>query len=267
MRRRRNSGAARLTVAAVSAALVLTAAVGLDRANGEQTQRGVLVSSLDGELRPLALPRDRPAPIAVHLEGRLRTADGSLLPRVTKLEIGLPAQGVLSTRGLPVCPPRRLRNTKTGEAIAACRGALVGRGRLDALVVLPNQAPFPVHARLLAFNSRIGNRRAVLLHAGASNPPTSSVLPLMVTSRSGRFGTALVGRVSAALGPWPRLRRFEITLFRRYAYRGSARSYLSASCPIPPGLTAGFFSFARVSYRLAEGAPLGTGIARSCRAR
>lgn len=265
MRRVGGSRRTFLTAAAVVAALALSTG-GIEPANGEQTQRGVLVSSLNGELRPLTLPRDRPAPIAVHLEGRLRTSDGSLLPRVTRLEIGLPAQGVLSTRGLPVCPPRRIRDTKSGEALAACRSALVGRGRLDAVVALPNQAPFPVRARLLAFNSRIGKRRAVLLHAGAGNPPTSSVLPLLVKPGSGRFGTALVGHVAAALGPWPRLRRFEVTFFRRYEYRGAERSYLSASCPLPPGLTAGFFSFARASYGFAGGAEIGTGIARSCRA-
>lgn len=255
-------------IACVAAAVaLLPAAGGLDQATGEQTQRGVLISALKGELRPSALPRDRPAPIAVHLQGRLRTEDGSLLPRVSRFEIGLPAQGLLSTRGLPVCQPRRLHDTRTAEALAACRPSLVGRGRLDADVALPNQSPFPVRAHLLAFNSRIGRHRAVLLHAAAGNPPTSSVLPLMVKRGSGRFGTALVGRVSAALGPWPRLRGFEITLFRRYRYRGSRRSYLSASCPLPPGLTAGPFSFARASYEFVGGLNIATGIARGCRAR
>jgi hypothetical protein len=254
-------------ICAIALAALVTAAGALDRASGEQTQRGTLISALDGELRPSTLPRDRPAPIAFHLEGRLRTEDGSLLPRVTRLEIGLPAQGLLSTRGLPLCPRRRLDGTRTSEALAACRAALVGHGRLDAVVALPNQAPFPVHARLLAFNSRIGRHRAVLLHAGADDPPTSSVLPLTIESRTGRFGRALVGRVSAALGPWPRLRRFEITLFRRYEYRGSARSYLSASCPVPPALPAGSFSLARASYGFAGGTRLVTGIARSCRPR
>lgn len=233
----------------------------------EQTQNGTLISALDGELRPLALPRDRPAPVAVHLVGRLRTSDGSLLPRVTRLEIGLPGQGVLSTRGLPACPPRRLANTRSGEALAACGPALVGRGELDAVVALPGQGPIAVHARLLAFNARIGKRRAVLLHAGAANPPTASVLPMLVSKGSGRFGTALVGRVGPALGPWPRLERFEVTLFRRYDYRGSRRSYLSASCPIPLSLTAGFASLARASYQFAGGGRIATGIARSCRAR
>lgn len=263
MSRPAHSRAGRLALIVLAAALVAVTG----GAGAEQTQRGVLVSALDGELRPLTLPRDHPAPIAVHLEARLRTADGSLLPRVTSIEIGLPSQGVLSTRGLPVCPAPRIRDTRTGEALAACGSALVGRGRLDALVALPGQGPFPVRARLLAFNSRVGGHRAVLLHAGAANPPTSSVLPLLVGPGSGRFGTALVGRVSAALGPWPRLRRFEITLFRRYEHRGSRRSFLSASCPLPPSLTAGFFSFARASYGFAGGARIATGIARGCRAR
>lgn len=258
----------RLEAAAIAALAALVLCCGwVDPAEAEQTQRGTLISALKGELRPLTLPRDRLAPIAVHLEARLRTEDGSLLPRVTRLEVGLPAPGVISTRGLPVCPPRRLNDTRSAEALAACGEALIGRGRLEAEVALPNQGPFPVRARLLAFNSRIGNRRAVLLHAGASNPPTSSVLPMRVQRGSGRFGTALVGRVSAALGPWPRLKAFEITLFRRYGHRGSRRSYLSASCPVPPSLPSGFFSFARVFYRFAGGAEIATAIPRSCRAR
>jgi len=266
VRRLGNTRWVRLASATVAAVFALAPA-GAERAVGEQAQRGNLISSLKGELRPLALPRDHPAPIAVHLEGRLRTADGSPLPRVTKLEIGLPAQGIISTRGLAACPPRRIRNTTTSEALAVCGKALVGHGQLDAVVTLPNQAPFPVRARLLAFNSRVDKHRAVLLHAAAVNPPTSSVLPMVIRRGSGRFGLALVGRVASALGPWPRLRRFEVTLFRRYDRGGVTHSYLSASCPIPPSLTAAPFSLARTSYRLAGGARIGLGIARSCRAR
>lgn len=252
--------------AAVLVAVFCLISLAAERTAAEQTQRGTLVSALDGELRPLALPRDHLAPVALRLEGRLRTSEDSLLSRVTKLEIGLPSQGVLSTRGLPICPPELLRDTKMAEALASCGRALVGSGALSAVIPLPGQDPFLVHARLLAFNARIGSRRALLLHAATLNPPTSSVLPLVVRRGSGRFATALVGRVSAALGPWPRLQRFEITLFRRYRYRGARRSYLSASCPIPQALTAGFFSFARASYSFAGGGQIATAIARGCRA-
>jgi hypothetical protein len=249
------------------AALALLYGLGAGLAQGERTQRGNLIVSLDGGLSPLALPRDRPAPVSVHLEGGLQTADGTLLPRVTRIELGLPAQGVLSTRGLPACSQRRLRNTKPAEALAACRPALVGHGRLQAHVRVPHQSPFTIDARLLAFNGHADGRRAVLLHAFAASPPTVAVLPVALRHRGGRFGTVLVANLSPALGPWPRFAHFELTLSRRYSYRGKGRSYLSASCPIPRRFTAGFFSFAQASLTLAGGRRVGTGIARSCRAR
>jgi hypothetical protein len=246
---------------AVMASLLATAA------QAERAQRGNLIVSLDGGQSPLALPREHPAPVSVHLEGGLQTADRSLLPRVTRIELGLPAQGVVSTKGLPTCPPRRLRNAKPPEALAVCRGALVGRGSLRASIALPNQGPFPVEAGVLAFNARIDGRRAILLHAYTVDPPTVAVLPLRFRKTSGRFGLALVGDLPPALGPWPRLRHFDLTLFRRYSLAGRSRSYLSASCPIPNRLTAGFFSIAELNFKLADGQRIGTEIVRGCRAR
>lgn len=241
----------------------LTAAL----AQGERTQYGSLIVSLDGDLAPLALPRERPAPVTVRLRGALRTADGSQLPRVTKIELGLPGEGVLFTRGLPACPVLRLTNTSQVKALRHCRPALVGRGRIEADVLLPNQQPFRIHAPVLAFNGRVQGRRAVIVHAISKSPPTVVVLPFLVKRRPGRFGMALVASLPPHLGPWPHFARFDLTLSRRYRYRGRARSYLSASCPIPPRFTAGFFSFAKATYTLAGGRRVSTGIARSCRAR
>lgn len=249
---------------AVSAALAAAAA---ERVDGEQRQRGNLVVSLDGSISPLELPRDRPAPVSVRLEGGLRTDDGSLLPRVKRVELGLPRQGVLDARGLPACSPRRLRYATTEAALDACRPALVGRGRLDAKVVLPSQAPFAIHARLLAFNARIGGRTAVVVHGFAPEPATIAVLTFQVRRAKGHLGTILVAELPRALGPWPRVARFQMTLGRRFEHRGRPRSFISASCPIPPALTAGFFPLASASFELAGGRRLGTEIVRGCRAR
>jgi len=248
-------------------ALALFGALGGGLADGERTQRGDLIVSLDGELSPLQLPRDRRAPVAVQVEAGLTTADDSLPPRVTRIELGLPAQGILSTRGLPVCAQRRLHDAKPPEALAACRPALVGRGKLEAAVAVPHQGPFSTRARLLAFNGRIGGRRAVLLYSYASDPPTVAVVPFLIRPGSGRFGTAMVASLPSALGPWPHLTEFQVTLFRRFAYRGENRSYLSASCPVPPSLTGGFFSMAKITLSLAGGREISTAIARGCRAR
>ena len=250
------------------AALVLVATLAVAGiAHGERSQHGNLIVSLDGDLAPLKLPRDRAAPVSVSLDGGLQTADGALLPRVTELELGLPGRGIVSTQGLPTCSRRQLRNTTTAEALEACGDALVGSGRLQADVLLPNQGPFRVHAELLAFNGTAGGKRAVLMHAFAAKPPTVVVLPFVFRQRGGRFGTALVADLPPTLGPWPHFAHFQMTLGRRYEYRGRSRSYLSASCPLPPSLTAGFFSLAKATFTLLDGSEIGTGIARGCRAR
>ncbi len=260
--------AAGRTVGALAALVALLfGAVAATLAQGERTQYGSLIVSLDGAMAPLALPRERRAPVRVRLHGALRTADGSQLPRVTRIELGLPGEGRLSTKGLPLCPVLRLTNTSQAKALRYCRSALVGRGRIEADVLLPNQRPFRIYAPVLAFNSRVRGRKAVVVHAISKSPPTVVVIPFVLRRRAGRFGMALVADLPPHLGPWPHFARFDLALSRRFRYRGQPRSYLSASCPIPPRFTAGFFSFAKVTYTLAGGRRVSTGIARSCRAR
>ncbi len=250
--------------AAVLAAVVSVGALA-GAARGERSQSGEVIVSLDGGLSPVELPRDRLAPLSIHLSGEIRTADRSLLPRVTRIEIGLPVQGSVSTRGLPVCPARRLRNTKPPKALAVCGRALIGRGNLTAKVFLPEQGPFEIHARLLLFNSRVDGYRGVVLQAYSSKPPIVVVLPFTLRHRRGTFGRVLVADLPRDLGPRPRLASFEMTLARRYRYHGQARSYLNASCPIPPRLTAGFFTLARAAYTLSDGRQIAVEITRSCR--
>lgn len=253
--------------ALATALLVLLTALTLAGfAHGERSQKGHLIVSLDGDLSPLELPRDRPAPIALHLEGGLWTDDGTTLPRIARIELGLPAAGILSARGLPLCSPRALRNATRSRALRRCGQAVVGRGSLSAEVAPPHQRAFRSTSRALAFNGRILGRPAVLLHVYASDPPTALVLPFMVVQRAGRLPKALVAHPLRALGPWLRVRHFHLTLFRRYRYRGQRRSYLSASCPIPRRFTAGYFSLARSDFTLTDGRRIGVGIARGCRA-
>lgn len=266
MRRARPRAAVRRLLAALSL-LVLLGALGAGLAQGERSQHGNLVISLDGGFAPRKLPRDRLAPVAVRLEGGLTTTDGSLLPRVTRIELGLPGQGKLTTYGLPICHQRRIRNALPPVALATCRSALVGRGDLRVEVSLPHQPPFQVHASALAFNGVINGRRGIILHVFSPDPPSVVVLPFLIRLRSGRLGTTLVADLPPWLGPWPHFAHFRMTLARNYTYRGQHLSYLSASCPIPRRAEAGYFSFARSTYTLDDGREVGTTIPRSCRAR
>lgn len=238
-------------------------------AAGERSQFGDVIVSLDGGITPKRLPRHRLGPVFVHLEGRLQTADGASLPRVSRIELGLAGPGTLSTAGLPACGLQRLRATDNRTALRLCGDALVGWGRLTAQVVAGDQPPFVVNSKVLAFNGRIrGMGQTILMHAFASDPPISIVLPFLVAHpRRGRLGTVLVGNLPKGIGTWPRFASFDLTFGRRYVYRGTRHSYLNASCPLPRRFTAGFLPFARASYLLEDGRRLSRDIVRSCRAR
>ena len=94
----------------------------------------------------------------------------------------------------------------------------------------------------------------MIFHAFAAEPPTVVVLPFVLRLETGPLRHRRWSPTCRpTLGPWPHFAHFELTLSRRFRYRGRQRSYLSASCPIPKQFTAGFFSFAKASFTLAGG--------------
>jgi hypothetical protein len=237
-------------------------------ADAERAQKGQLIVSLDGGIVPRELPRHASAPVSVDLAGRVETADRSPVPRVNWIRLELAWRGVLDTEGLAVCPRSRLDGTKTSQAIEHCPGAVVGRGRLFATVFLPGEPGLGVKARLTAFNGRTkAGRHEVLVHAYSEDPPVSFVIPFSVHREPGTFRTALVALIRRSVGPWPHVANFQIRVSRKFNFEGHAHSYLSASCPVPHGFTAGFLSFARATYAFADGRVLHTQAVRSCRAR
>lgn len=214
------------------------------------------------------LPRNRQAPVAVHLSGRVLTSDKAPLPRVNWIRLELAWRGVLDTRGLPVCPRIRLLGADTRQALERCGQAEVGQGHLFARVFVPNQRPFDVRAHLTAFNGRTrAGRPAVLVHSYATHPPVAFVIPFSVRRKPGSFHTVLVALIRRNAGPWPHVANFQISVSRTFTHLGQRRSYLSASCPVPSGFTAGFLSFARATYTFEGGEQLTISSVRSCRAR
>ena len=248
-------------------ALLALALLALAPARGEIRQEGELIVSFDGGLEPLLLPRLHPGPAAIELSGELRTADRSPLPRVERVELALAGRGYLDFTGLATCRRRELLATSTDTALGNCADALVGHGQIDALFYFPEQPSYSFHGAIRAFNGRFADgRRLVWVQVYGSSPPSAFVFPFVLHRRPGPFATSLLARLPANLGPWPRLANFEITLSRRFAYRGTRRSYLNARCPLPPRFTAGIFPLARVSYDFADGRSLATSIVRGCRA-
>jgi hypothetical protein len=260
-------------------ALALAAAALLAASAGAETfENGSLVVSLEGKATPRALPRDGTAPIAVTMSAGLSTSDGSQPPALSRVTVAINRFGKLSYRGLPTCPRERIDVATSAQALHRCRGALVGHGRLTAQVLSPQEAPFPAHGRVLAFNGRIGRRPVIFAQiygktrveqadGGTAVVPTSYLLPISVRRTRGTFGIELTARLPYVSGDWGYVTGFALTLRRSYAFRGRPRAYLSAGCPAPAGFPRATFPFVRADYSFSDGRELNSTLVRTCRAK
>lgn len=254
---------------AIPIALLLAALLGAGAARGELSQSGNLRVAFDGGFSPRALPRDRLAPVTVHVDGSIRTTDGSRPPQLRRLTIAINRNGRLFTRGLPACPAGLIESTTTEAALERCRGALVGHGNFEANVDFPSIPTFPARGKMLAFNGRSGGHPAILVHLYGSSPVQATLLiPFKISQRSdGEFGTVLSARIPLLAGDQGYVTDIDLTIGRKFRYRGRQHSLLSARCAAPAGFPGAIFEFARGSFNFANGQKLSTSLTRDCRVR
>jgi hypothetical protein len=255
-------------IGVVAVAVLLLAIAAVAGADGV-SQKGNLRVSVGGRMTPTRLPRTGVAPIAVSVSGRIATLDHSPPPQLRKLTIEINRQGRLDYAGLPTCSVDRIQPATTAQALSACRPALVGQGSFFADVILKGQAPYPSKGRLLVFNGREGGHQVLLGQIYSAQPFTNSfVIPFQIRPIAhGTYGTALVATLPGSIGSWGYVTGIEMTLSRRYSYRGRPHSYLSAGCPAPKGFNTVPFSLARTSFAFADGRMLTSTLTRTCAAR
>lgn len=258
----KKSGLLAVTVGVV--AVLALAAI----ARAELVEHGDLFVKFQGGIAPAALPRDARAPIEVSIGGTVKTLSGERPPGLRRIVIAINRGGHLDTRGLPVCRRNWIEPSTTLEALAACRQALVGGGRFEGAVALPEQTSFPLSGRILAFNTVIDGRHAILAHIYGGSPiPNSRIIVFHIRERGGTFGTVFTGRLPARLNKYGYVTEIDLFLHRNFTFRGRQRSYLSAACEAPPGFPGASFPFARASMTFADGRRLDSTLTRSCRVR
>lgn len=261
-------------LASMRAATIVPAAIALCLAAGslagaEIVQHGDLRVSVQGGLSPKTLPRRGTAPVAVKVGGKVSTTDGAEPPQLRRLVIEINRHGRIDGTGLPTCRAEAIQTASNGRALAVCGPALVGEGRFTGTISLPGTAPFPFEGKLLLFNGREHGRPALFGHIYSPHPfATSFVIAFQIRSkRHGTYGTVLSANLRKALGAKKNLTGIEMTLSRRYSYRGRRRSYVSAGCPAPKGFGSVPYPMARTSFGFAGGATLTEVLTRTCRAR
>lgn len=230
-------------------------------------QQGNVRVTFKAGFDPHALPRQAVAPIEVEISGAIATTDGSHPPPLRWLEVELNRHGRLTTAGLPACSAAILQSTTTEQALSRCGSAVVGRGDFKAEVSLGGDVP--AAGRIVAFNSRIAGRPALMLHFFARVPVRFTlVVPLRIARKpKGDFGTILRTRVPKLAGGLGSITQIDLRIGRRYSFHGRQESYLAAACPAPPGVTFVPFNFARARFRFEGHAEIRSVLTDSCQVR
>jgi hypothetical protein len=251
-----------------AAALVAAAALLPSLAPAGVVQKGGVRVSVKGDLAPTRLPRHGTAPVAVSVAGHIAAATGSdSPPQLRTLTIAINRQGRLSSRGIPLCRLGHINPSTTRAALAACGSSLVGEGHFSANVKLPEQSPFPSEGKVLAFNGRLRGKPAIFAHIYGTKPvPTSYVLPFLIKSTGGTYGTVLETSLPQVTGDWGFVTGISIKLDRRFTYKGHTRSFLVAGCPAPAGFGSAVFPLIKTTFSFTGGLSLTDTLNKTCHA-
>jgi hypothetical protein len=257
----------RLCLASLTALIAICALTAL--AGAEISQQGNLRVSVSGKLAPKRLPRTGLAPISVSVGGQITTTDNTLPPQLKALRIELNRHGRLDYEGLPTCDYGRIQPGSSSHALAGCGAALVGKGSFNANITLAGQEPYATKGKLLVFNSVEGGKPVLYGHIYSARPfATSFVIVFKVTQqKKGTYGIVLNAPLPKAMRSWGRLTGLEMTLDRRFNYKGRSHSYISSGCPAPKGFPGATFSLARTSFAFTGGQELSSVLSSSCKVR
>jgi hypothetical protein len=243
-----------LALGGASAARILAA-------NGGTTIRvGNLIIHAEGVIQPRALPRHQLAPISVHIRGSVASVDGSHVPAVKTIHLQVDRHFRFDSTGLQSCTVTKLEADAPDQALHACPGALIGKGSASAEVEFAESSPFSASGELLAFNGpTVGGYAEQLDYLYVNVPaPTAVVVVGKVAKGSGPYGYEISVTVPKIAGGAGSLTGFDLTLGRKWTYRGHQHSFLSAECP------SGSFNN-QVEAVFGDGTKLNGTVSNSCR--
>jgi hypothetical protein len=204
-----------------------------------------IILRADGDFHPHALPRRNFAPINFQGYFDVAAKGGGKPVALQEAVIDFDRDGRLSAGGLATCPTERVAAASPAQARSSCAAAIVGSGRIEALVDLGGQ-PIPVTSPLTIFNGlpREGDP-TVVLHARFEGPVAETfAIVVPIERRRGEFryrAHLSLPPLAAGLGA---ITRVEVAIGRRYGTSAVRRSYVSARCSDGVLRTHGRFAFA-----------------------
>jgi len=213
-------------------------------ANAALVRVGNLVLTADGGFTPRILPHNAYAPINFEGNANLKAVDGSVPPPLQQLVLDFDRDGRLSTTGIPICQPSQLQEVTPQEARRRCPGAIVGTGRVNAMIDVGGQA-VPASSPITLFNGpRLEGKPTVILHARTTVPAVQNfVITIPIEKRGGEFRYRATVDLPPIAGGAGSLVHLDAAVGKRYRLGGKQRSYVAARCGDGVLRTRGRFTF------------------------
>ncbi|HWO16135.1 MAG TPA: hypothetical protein VNM89_05425 [Solirubrobacterales bacterium] len=194
---------------------------------------GNIILRFTADVTPKKLPKHRLAPIFFHGTDVITTVDGSHAPAMEEAIIDVDKDILIDVEGLPVCRKSQLIALDSRSAKRACGTAMVGDGSVTVRVAFPDQTPFDAVGPLLIVNG--GENRGtttLFIHGYVAVPtPTAVVATVKIRrKRAGRYATRMVFSIPVIAGGSGSPIAGEVSVGRRYKYKGEDKSFISARC-------------------------------------
>lgn len=189
---------------------------------------GNLPLFLNAGFEPTKLPKKKPAPIHLTLEGsELLAGPAALKEAVFEIDRNV----ALDAKGLATCTVGKI--VGPDHVPGACNPTQIGKGELEVEIAFPEQEPFIQKSHLVAFNAGVkGGVAAILVRGYLPSPLSAAVLITVDVSRvdGGRYGTRWAIPIPKLAGGAGSVKKFQLEFFRRFTYRRKRRSYLLGRC-------------------------------------
>ncbi|MEX2105885.1 MAG: hypothetical protein WD810_03200 [Solirubrobacterales bacterium] len=199
-----------------------------------KVRAGNLELTFNGGFSPKALPKKTLAPISLNVSGIIDTVDGTHPPALKEFLIETDKNGAVNVKGFPICKSAQLQAQDTSHAEAICRKAIIGSGQATAEIAFAEQTPILAKSKIIAFNGGLkGGVTTFYIHAYLTVPTPAAIVTTVKIKKihKGRFGTLSVATIPKIAGGSGSVKNFNLTINKKYTYKGKKMSILSAKCP------------------------------------
>jgi hypothetical protein len=202
---------------------------------------------VNAAFEPRNLPAKTFAPVEFSGFLAVSKPGGGQPPALQQVVLDFDRDGRLDVTGLPTCAPESIAQVSVEEARQICKGAIVGTGKLEALVALPVSGNLvPTSSLLTLFNGpRLEGKATVVVHARITVPATQTyAFTVPIEKRPGEFRYRVTANIPPLAGGLAAITKLSVKIGRRYTAGGVKRSYVAARCSDHILRSHGAFTFA-----------------------